>query len=135
MSYNNNITMTKQANLQQMKEIKDTIQELNEQMVAIDAKIMSNHQEVMNKIEIVDKKTKEALQIATRKQTEIIKIKEDNAKMKEEITKDQKEIHSQTADQIKKVEDQLKAAMIELEDLRNRPMRSTLVFKNKRRTK
>ena len=35
--------MTKQANLQQMKEIKDTIQELNEQMVAIDAKIMSNH--------------------------------------------------------------------------------------------
>ena len=52
--------------------------------------------------------------------------------MKDEITKDQKEIHSQTADQIKKVEDQLKAAMIELEDLRNRPMRSTLVFKNKK---
>ena len=50
--------------------------------------------------------------------------------MKEEITKDQKEIHSQTADQIKKVEAQLKAAMIELEDLRNRSMRSTLVFKN-----
>ena len=50
--------------------------------------------------------------------------------MKDEITKDQKEIHSQTADQIKKVEAQLKAAMIELEDLRNRSMRSTLVFKN-----
>ena len=50
--------------------------------------------------------------------------------MKEEITKDQKEIHSQTADQIKRVEAQLKAAMIELEDLRNRSMRSTLVFKN-----
>ena len=50
--------------------------------------------------------------------------------MKEEITKDQKEIDSQTADQIKKVEDQLKAVMVELEDLRNRSMRSTLVFKN-----
>ena len=50
--------MTKQANLQQMKEIRDAIQVLNKQMVAIDAKIMSNHQEVMNKIEIVDKKTK-----------------------------------------------------------------------------
>ena len=50
--------------------------------------------------------------------------------MKDKITKDQKEIHSQTADQIKKVEAQLKAAMIELEDLRNRSMRSTLVFKN-----
>ena len=113
-----------------MKEIKDAIQVLNEQMVATDAKIMSNHQEVMNKIEVVDKKTKEALQIATKNQTEIIKIKEHNTKVKEEITKDQKEIHSQTADQIKRVEAQLKAAMIELEDLRNRSMRSTLVFKN-----
>ena len=65
--------MTKQANLQQMKEIKDAIQELNKQMVAIDTKIMSNHQEVMNKIEIVDKKTKEAIQISTKNQTETLK--------------------------------------------------------------
>ena len=122
--------MTKQSNLQQIKEIKDAGQELNEQMVAIDAKIMSNQQEVVNKIDIVDKKTKEDQQVATKNQTEIIKIKEDNTKMKEEITKDQKEIDSQTADQIKKVEAQLKAVMIELEDLRNRSMRSTLVFKN-----
>ena len=122
--------MTKQSNLQQIKEIKDAGQELNEQMVAKDAKIMSNQQEVVNKIDIVDKKTKEAQQVATKSQTEIIKIKEDNTKMKEEITKDQKEIDSQTADQIKKVEAQLKAVMIELEDLRNRSMRSTLVFKN-----
>ena len=50
--------------------------------------------------------------------------------MKEEIIKDQKEIHSQTADQIKRVEAQLKGAIIELKDLRNRSMRSTLVFKN-----
>ena len=50
--------MQKQANLQQMKGIKDTTKVLNEQMVAIDAKIMSNHHEVMNKIEIVDKKNK-----------------------------------------------------------------------------
>ena len=49
---------------------------------------MSNHQEVMNKIEIADKKTKEVLQITTKNQTEIIKIKEDNTKMKEEIIKD-----------------------------------------------
>ena len=118
----------KQANLQQMKEIKDAIQELNKQMVGINTKIISDHQEVMNKIEVVDKKTKEALHIATKNQTKIIKIKENNTKMKEEITKDQKEIHSQTADQIKKVEAQLKAVMVEIEDLRNRSMRSTLVF-------
>ena len=128
--------MQKQANLQQMKGIKDTTKVLNEQMVAIDAKIMSNHHEVMNKIEIVDKKTKEALQIVTKNQTEIIKIKEDNTKMKQEITKDQKEMHCQTADQITKVEAQLKAAaLIELEDLRNRSMRSTLVYKNIREEK
>ena len=120
----------KQANLQQMKEIKDAIQELNKKMVGINTKIMSDHQEVMNKIEIVGKKAKEALHIATENQTKIIKIKENNTKMKEEITKDQKEIHSQTADQIKKVEAQLKAVMVELEDLRNRSMRSTLLFKN-----
>ena len=120
----------KQANLQQIKEIKDAIKELNKQMVGINTKIISDHQEVMNKIEVVDKKTKEALHIATKNQTKIIKIKENNTKMKEEITKDQKEIHSQTADQIKKVEAQLKAVMVELEDLRNRSMRSTLVFKN-----
>ena len=65
--------MTKQADLQQMKEIKDAIQELNKQMVAIDTKIMSNHQEVMNKIEIVDKKTKEAIRISTKNQTETLK--------------------------------------------------------------
>ena len=53
--------------------------------------------------------------------------------MKEEITKDQNEIHSQTADQIKRVKAQLKAAMIELEDHRNRTIRSTLVFKNRER--
>ena len=74
-----------------MKETKDAIQELNKQMVAIDTKIMLKHQEVIHKIEIVDKKTKEALQIATKNQTEIIKIKEDITKMKEEINKDQKE--------------------------------------------
>ena len=113
----------KQANLQQMKEIKDAIQELNKQMVGINTKIISDHQEVMNKTEVVDKKTKEALHIAIKNQTKIIKIKENNTKMKEEI-------HSQTADQIKKVEAQLKAVMVELEDLRNRSMRSTLVFKN-----
>ena len=61
--------MTKQANLQQIKEIKYAIQELNKYMVTIDSKIMSNHQEVMNKIEIADKKTKEALQIAIKNQT------------------------------------------------------------------
>ena len=53
--------MTKQANLQQMKEIKDAIQVLNEQMIAIDAKIMSNDQKVMNKIEIIDKKKQRKL--------------------------------------------------------------------------
>ena len=66
--------MTKQANLQQMKEIiKDAIQVLNEHMLAIDAKIMSNHQEVMNKIEIVDKKQRKPYKLQRKTKRKLLK--------------------------------------------------------------
>ena len=66
--------MTKQANLQQMKEIiKDAIQVLNEHMLAIDAKIMSNHQEVMNKIEIVDKKQRRLYKLRRKTKRKLLK--------------------------------------------------------------
>ena len=65
--------MTKQANLQQMKEIRDAIQVLNKQMVAIDAKIMSNHQEVMNKIEIVDKKQRRLYKLRRKTKRKLLK--------------------------------------------------------------
>ena len=65
--------MTKQANLQQMKEIRDAIQVLNKQMVAIDAKIMSNHQEVMNKIEIVDKKQRKLYKLRRKIKRKLLK--------------------------------------------------------------
>ena len=66
--------MTKQANLQQMKEIiKDAIQVLNEHMLAIDAKIMSNHQEVMNKIEIVVKKQRKLYKLQRKTKQKLLK--------------------------------------------------------------
>ena len=66
--------MTKQANLQQMKEIiKDAIQVLNEHVLAIDAKIMSNHQEVMNKIEIVDKKQRKPYKLQRKTKRKLLK--------------------------------------------------------------
>ena len=65
--------MTKQANLQQMKEIRDAIQVLNKQMVATDAKIMSNHQEVMNKIEIVDKKQRKLYKLRRKIKRKLLK--------------------------------------------------------------
>ena len=66
--------MTKQANLQQIKEIiKDAIQVLNEHVLAIDAKIMSNHQEVMNKIEIVDKKQRKLYKLRRKIKRKLLK--------------------------------------------------------------
>ena len=73
ISFINNISITKQANLQQTKEIKDAIQVLNEQMVEIDAKIMSNHQEVMNKIEIVDKKQRKPYKLQRKAKRKLLK--------------------------------------------------------------
>ena len=73
ISFINNISITKQANLQQTKEIKDAIQVLNEQMVEIDAKIMSNHQEVMNKIEIVDKKQRKPYKLQRKTKRKLLK--------------------------------------------------------------
>ena len=73
ISFINNISITKQANLQQTKEIKDAIQVLNEQMVEIDAKIMSNHQEVMNKIEIVDKKQRKPYKLQRKTKPKLLK--------------------------------------------------------------
>ena len=73
ISFINNISITKQANLQQKKEIKDAIQVLNEEMVAIDAKIMSNHQEVMNKIEIVDKKQRKLDKLRRKTKRKLLK--------------------------------------------------------------
>ena len=65
--------MTKQANLQQMKEIRDAIQVLNKQMVAIDAKIMSNHQEVINKNEIVGKKQRKLYKLRRKIKRKLLK--------------------------------------------------------------
>ena len=92
---------------------------------------MSNRQDVMNKTEIVDKKNKGSSTNYNKKPNRSYQNKRRQHKNeRRNHYKDQKQIHSQTADQIKKVEAQLKAVMIELEDLRNRSMRSTLVFKN-----
>ena len=79
------------------------------------------------------KKTDKALQLAKKNKAEINKINNNKVQIKNELaselnlTQKKNEIYKLN---IKKLEAQVKATLIDLEDLRNRSMRSTLVFKN-----
>ena len=78
------------------------------------------------------KKTDKALQLAKKNKAEINKINNNKVQIKNELASElnltqKNEIYKLN---IKKLEAQVKATLIDLEDLRNRSMRSTLVFKN-----
>ena len=79
------------------------------------------------------KNTDKALQLAKKNKAEINKINNNKVQIKNELaselnlTQKKNEIYKLN---IKKLEAQVKATLIDLEDLRNRSMRSTLVFKN-----
>ena len=79
------------------------------------------------------KKTDKALQLAKKNKAEINKINNNKVQIKNELaselnlTQKKNEIYKLN---IKTLEAQVKATLIDLEDLRNRSMRSTLVFKN-----
>ena len=78
------------------------------------------------------KKTDKALQLAKKNKAEINKINNNKVQIKNELASElnltqKNEIYKLN---IKKLEAQVKATLIDLEDLRNRSMRSALVFKN-----
>ena len=80
----------------------------------------------------VEESTKKALDIAIKNEADIRKIELKQQLLKEEITEElayniKEELKEKFS--FKELETQLKEAMIELEDLRNRSMRSTLIFK------
>ena len=86
----------------------------------------------MNKIETVEKKTDEAIQLAKKNEAEINEISNHQVQIKNELASELKLTLKNEIDKlnIKKLEAQVKGTLIELEDLRNQSMRSTLVFKN-----
>ena len=94
--------------------------------------MMNNHKELMNKIETVEKKTDKALQLAKKNEAEINEISNHQVQIKNELASELNLTLKNEIDKlnIKKLEAQVKGTLIELEDLRNQSMRSTLVFKN-----
>ena len=105
---------------------------VTESIRALEIKMMNNHKELMNKIETIKKKTDEALQLAKKNEAEINEISNHQVQIKNELASELNLTLKNEIDKlnIKKLESQVRGTLIELEDLRNRSICSTLVFKN-----
>ena len=118
---------------QKFKELKDLLQESNKKISTLREKITKNHDELMERVTRVEELTKKALEIAVKNGADIRKIELKQQSLKDEITE---ELVFHVKEELKEkfnfkiFETQFKGAMIKLEDLRNRSMRSTLIFKN-----
>ena len=117
---------------QQLNGLKDMLTENNEKITALDLRITNNHKELMHRIEQVEEKSNIAYQTALNNEKELFDLKNNYDQIKNEIDNKLENIKSEIREEvnIKKIEAQLRATHIELEDLRNRSMRSTLIFKN-----
>ena len=124
--------MRVQTKEQHFKDLKETMDKVTESITALEIKMMNNHKELMNEIEAVERKTDEALQLTKKNEAEINEISNHQVQIKKKLTSElnltlKNEIEKLN---IKKLEAQVKGTLIDLEDLRNQSMRSTLVFKN-----
>ena len=108
------------------------MEKVTESISALEIKMMNNHKELMNNIETIKKKTDEALQLAKKNEAEINEISNHQVQIKNELASELNLTLKNEIDKlnIKKLEAQVRGTLIELEDLMNRSMRSTLVFKN-----
>ena len=124
--------MTQKALNQQLKDLKDLLEETNGKIAALDKLITHNHNELMGKITIVEQTANQALQTATKNEERLFELESTQDQTKEDIKNELKTMKESIKEEIniRKIEGQLKAALIELEDLRNRSMRSTFIFKN-----
>ena len=124
--------MTQKALNQQLKDLKDLLEETNGKITALDERITHNHNELMEKITIVEQTANQALQTAIKNEERLFELESTQDQTKEDIKNELKTMKESIKEEIniRKIEGQLKAALIELEDLRNRSMRSTLIFKN-----
>ena len=125
--------MTK-VNKQQFDELKEILTQTNEKINNLQTQLTDNHKELLEKVSQVEETLKEALRIAQKNEADIFEIKNKQDKTKTELktellgTVNNDIKHHEEI--IRKLEVQLKGALIELDDMRNRSMRSTLIFKN-----
>ena len=73
------------VNNQTLKELKDAIELINENIIQMRKTIKDNHQEVMTKIEQVEKKKETALELAKNNEIEIHNINKDYNEFKKNV--------------------------------------------------
>ena len=82
--YNTKGKNMSKVNNQTLKELKDAIELINENITQMRKTIKENHQEVMTKIEQVERKTEIALELAKKNEKEINNISKDFNEFKKE---------------------------------------------------
>ena len=127
--------MAKPTINQQLKELKDILTDTNKKITALDQRVTNNHNELMNAMEgiaKVEETVSKAYQNTLKNEQEIFDIKNNHNQLKNQINTKINNAKDEIKQElnIKKLETQLRGALMELEDLRNRSMRSTLIFKN-----
>ena len=127
--------MAKPTINQQLKELKDILTETNKKITALDQRVTNNHNELMNTMERiakVEETVSKAYQNKLKNEQEIFDIKNNHDQLKNQIDTKINNAKYEIKQElnIKKLETQLRGDLMELEDLRNRSMRWTLIFKN-----
>ena len=119
---------------QQLKELKELLETTNERITAIDNRLTTleqnitiNHNEILARVRAVEQRSHEALNIAKNNETIITNLPTDIEQnlLPQLIEKILPDLVLKIKDSlnVNKLESQMKAVLIELEDLRNRSMR------------
>ena len=103
---------------QQFKELKDILEETNQRILGLELKTTNNHNELIERISKVEDTARKALDIGLQNANDIKKMDEKQDRMLEEISTTLKaEVKEELLLEITKLQSQMKATLIELEDL------------------
>ena len=72
----------------QLKELKDLLQETNQKVTSLETQVSSKHSELLGKIDAADKNVKEVLQLAKNNEAIIDELRQENQTLKEKIKAD-----------------------------------------------
>ena len=103
---------------QQFKELKNILEETDQRILGLELKITNNHNELIEQISKVEDTARKALDIGLQNANDIKKIDEQQDRMREEVSTTLKaEVKEELLLEITKLQSQMKATLIELEDL------------------
>ena len=119
----------------ELNELKTLIEENNNKLNSLENKISANHNDLMAKITVVEAKTNEAFTTTKRNEaiiSDLLKLEENLPhRIKEKIDIKIPEIKESVKNNINinRIEIQMNGILIELNELRNRSMRSNLIIR------